>query len=67
MKRARRRTPVVRSGRLRDETVQVRENRAPERAVLTLHQRSGGLEDNVRTLLDWLVGEELKRWQREER
>ena len=33
---------------------------------LTLHERSVGLEDNVRNLLDWLVDEELERWRREE-
>jgi len=32
---------------------------------LTLHQRSVALQDNVRDLLDWLIDEELKRWQRE--
>jgi len=32
---------------------------------LTLHQRSVALDDNVRDLLDWLIDEELKRWQRE--
>jgi hypothetical protein len=65
--RAGRRSPEACTGRQRDETVRARENRVSERTVLTLHQRSGGLEDNVRTLLDWLVDEELKRWQREER
>jgi hypothetical protein len=34
--------------------------------ALTLHQRSVGLKDNERTLLDWLVDEELKQWRREE-
>jgi hypothetical protein len=33
---------------------------------LTLHDRSVALPDNVRELLDWLIDEELKRWQREE-
>ena len=32
---------------------------------LTLHRRSVALDDNVRDLLDWLIDEELKRWQRE--
>lgn len=35
--------------------------------VLTLHHRSVALPDNVRDLLDWLIDEELKRWQRETR
>ena len=30
---------------------------------LTLHDRSVALPDNVRELLDWLIDEELKRWQ----
>jgi len=34
---------------------------------LTLPDRSDALPDNVRELLDWLVDEELKRWQRETR
>jgi hypothetical protein len=34
---------------------------------LTLHPRSVALPDNVRDLLDWLIDEELKRWQRETR
>jgi len=33
--------------------------------TLTLHHRSVALPDNVRDLLDWLIDEELKRWQRE--
>lgn len=33
---------------------------------LTLNDRSVALPDNVRELLDWLIDEELKRWQREE-
>lgn len=39
--------------------------RAPN--ALTLHDRSVALPDNVRDLLDWLIDEELKRWQRETR
>lgn len=35
--------------------------------TLTLHPRSVALPDNVRDLLDWLIDEELKRWQRETR
>lgn len=35
--------------------------------TLTLHDRSVALPDNVRDLLDWLIDEELKRWQRETR
>jgi hypothetical protein len=35
--------------------------------TLTLHERSVALPDNVRDLLDWLIDEELKRWQRETR
>jgi hypothetical protein len=30
---------------------------------LTLHERSVGLPDDVRELLDWLIDEELRRWQ----
>lgn len=33
---------------------------------LTLPAQSVALPDNVRALLDWLIDEELKRWQREE-
>lgn len=33
---------------------------------LTLPDRSGALPEHVRELLDWLIDEELKRWQREE-
>jgi hypothetical protein len=35
--------------------------------ALTLRERSVALPDNVRDLLDWLIDEELKRWQRETR
>jgi hypothetical protein len=51
----------------RDATGQVREIEAPTRRALTLHQRSVALESNVQDFLDWLVDEELERWQREER
>ncbi len=33
---------------------------------LTPHDRPVLLADNVRALFDWLVDEELKRWQRED-
>lgn len=33
---------------------------------LTQGRQSGGLHDNVRELLDWLIDEELKRWQRQQ-
>jgi hypothetical protein len=49
-----------------DSTGQTRETQVERPRLLTLHQRSGGLDDNVRNLLDWLVDEELRRWQREE-
>jgi hypothetical protein len=46
---------------------EVRGIEAPTRRALTLHLRSVALESNVQDLLDWLVDEELERWQREER
>jgi hypothetical protein len=62
-----RRTSEVPTGQQGDGTGQAREPDACRPWALTLHHRSVGLEDNVRTLLDWLVDQELKRWQSEER
>lgn len=45
--------------------VREREFSAQPSNVLTLHRRSVALDDNVRDLLDWLIDEELKRWQRD--
>lgn len=42
------------------------ETEASSARTLTLQHRSVGLDENVRALLDWLVDEELKRWQHEE-
>jgi hypothetical protein len=37
----------------------------PGRSDLTPTTASSELSDNVRSLLDWLVDEEVKRWLRE--
>jgi hypothetical protein len=37
---------------------------SPQRP-LTSYDRSAGVEHHVQQLLDWLVDEELRRWQRE--
>jgi hypothetical protein len=42
-----------------------RRSAATPQRPLTSHERSAGVDPNVQQLLDWLVDEELRRWQRE--
>lgn len=49
-----------------ESLVERRENAGSSADGLTLYDRSVALPIHVRELLDWLIDEELKRWQREE-
>lgn len=53
-----RRAPGIEAG-------QVSKSAGRSRSGLTSGTLSGELPENVRSLLDWLIDEELRRWQHE--